>query len=167
MPKTPRTQATRALDARKIPYTVHTFPDTIRDAEQVATALGIAPEQVFKTLVVVREDDPNAHPYLVLLPANAALDLRRFARAVGVKGVRMASHEGAERLTGLKVGGISALALLNRPFSVYIDASALALHEMLVSGGQRGVDLQLRVADLIALTNAQPIEATIPKEALP
>ncbi len=164
MPKTPRTQATRALDARKITYTVHTFPDTIRDAEQVATELGQPPERVFKTLVVQREDDANAHPYLVMLPANAALDLRRFARAVGVKGVRMASHEGAEKLTGLKVGGISTLALLNRPFSVYIDASALTFDEILVSGGQRGVDLQLRVADLIALTNAQAVDATIPKE---
>ncbi|MBA3825403.1 MAG: aminoacyl-tRNA deacylase [Ktedonobacterales bacterium] len=165
MAKTPRTQAMRALDARKIAYTVHTFPDTIRDAEQVAATLGLPPTAVFKTLVVVREDDPTAHPFLVLLPANAALDLRRFARAIDVKSVRMASHEGAERLTGLKVGGISALALLNRPFSVYIDASALALPEILVSGGQRGVDLQLRVADLIALTHAQTVEATIPKDA--
>jgi Cys-tRNA(Pro)/Cys-tRNA(Cys) deacylase len=165
MAKTVRTQATRALDARKVAYAVHTFPDTIRDAEEVALALAVPPEQVFKTLVVLREDDANAHPYLVMLPANAALDLRRFARAVGVKSVRMAPHDAAERLTGLRVGGISALALLNRPFTVYIDASALTFDEILVSGGQRGVDLQLRVADIIALTGATAVEATMPKDA--
>ena len=159
-----RTQAMRALDARKIAYQTHVFPETIRDAEQVAASLGLPPAQVFKTLVVVREDDANAHPYLVMLPANAGLDLRRFARAVGVKSVRMASHEGAEKLTGLKVGGISALALLNRPFTMYIDASALGFDEIVISGGQRGVDLQVRVADLLAVTQAQPIDAAVAKD---
>lgn len=167
MAKEPRTQATRALDARKITYTVHTFPDTIRDAVAVAAAIGLPAAQVFKTLVVVRDDVSNARPVLVMLPADAALDLRRFAKAIGVKSVRMASHEQAEKLTGLKVGGISALALLNRPFDRYIDESALSFEEILVSGGQRGVDLQLRVADLIATTGAQPIAASMPKDALP
>lgn len=167
MAKEPRTQATRALDARKIAYRVHTFPDTIRDAVAVAAAIGLPAAQVFKTLVVIRDDVSNVRPMLVMLPADAALDLRRFAKAIGVKSVRMASHEQAEKLTGLKVGGISALALLNRPFDRYIDESALGFEEILVSGGQRGVDVQLRVTDLIATTEAQPIAASMPKDALP
>ena len=163
MPKTPRTQAMRVLDARKIPYQVHLFPDSIRDAVQVAASLGMQPSQVFKTLVLV-QDDLNAHPLLFMIPANCEVDLRLFARAIGVKSVHMASHAQAEKLTGLKVGGISALALLHRPFIVYLDESAQVFEEILVSAGQRGVDLQLNVKDLITVTDAQPIAASRPKE---
>lgn len=155
MAKKVRTQAMRMLDARKIPYTVHIFPETIHDAMQVAASLNIPPGQVFKTLVLLREDDPSAHPLLVMVPADREVDLREFARVIGAKSVRMASYLQAEKLTGLKVGGISALALLNRPFEVYIDECARSFEQILVSGDQRGVDLQLRVSDLLQVTQAQ------------
>jgi Cys-tRNA(Pro)/Cys-tRNA(Cys) deacylase len=164
--KIPRTLAMRVLDARKIPYEVHLFPDTIRDAEIIAAEVGIPPEQMFKTLVVVPEHDAAARPLLVMIPANAALDLRALARAVGMKSLRMATHSQAEQLTGLKVGGIGALALLNRPFSVYLDASAEGFEQIYVSGGQRGVDLQLAVRDLVAVTGATLLAGiTVPKDA--
>jgi Cys-tRNA(Pro)/Cys-tRNA(Cys) deacylase len=150
----------RLLDTRKIPYQVYRFPDTIRDAEQVAAAVGMPPSQVFKTLVLLREDAQTAHPLLVMVPADRQVDLRQFARAIGVKSVRMATQHEAERLTGLKVGGISVLALLNRPFDVYLDESALLFEQILVSGGQRGVDLQLRVSDLQQVTGATVVKAT-------
>jgi Cys-tRNA(Pro)/Cys-tRNA(Cys) deacylase len=164
MAKTPRTQAMRALDARKIPYQIDIFPDTIHDAVQVAASIGKPADQVFKTLVLLREDVTNARPLLVMVPANREIDVRLLARELGVKSVRMAGHDQAEKLTGLKVGGISALALLNRPFDVYLDASALQYEQILVSGGQRGVDLELRVSDLLTVTGAQTIMATRPKE---
>jgi Cys-tRNA(Pro)/Cys-tRNA(Cys) deacylase len=154
MAKKIRTLAMRVLDAHKIPYNVHQFPDTIHNAEQVATLIGIPAEQVFKTLVVIRTDEINAHPMLVMVPANQELDLRHFAQQIGVKAVRMAKHEQAEKLTGLKVGGISALALLNRPFDKYLDSSASHFTEIAISGGQRGINLQLKVKDLLELTDA-------------
>ena len=160
MAKTIRTQATRALDARKIAYTVHQFPESIREAEQVAASLNIPPEQVFKTLVLVREDDPRARPILYIVPANYEVDLRQFAKVLGVKSVRMATYELAEKLTGLKVGGISALALLNKPFVVYLDSEAQQFSEILVSAGQRGVDIQMKVSDLLTVTGAQLVQAT-------
>ncbi|MCA1670002.1 MAG: hypothetical protein LC793_21970 [Thermomicrobia bacterium] len=95
---------------------------------------------------------------LVMLPTSKELDLRRFARAIGEKSVRMALQREAEQLTSLKVGGISALALLGKPFSVYLDASATALAKLYISGGQRGLDLRLRVTDLIAVTGATVVE---------
>jgi len=152
-----RTQAMRILDARKVPYTVHVFPDSIRDAAEVAAALELPPAQVFKTLVLLREDETPAHPLLVMAPADAELDLRAVARAIGAKSVRLATYRQAEELTGLKVGGISALALLHRPFLVFIDESARSFEQILVSGGQRGVDLQLRVQDLVQVTQAQTV----------
>jgi Cys-tRNA(Pro)/Cys-tRNA(Cys) deacylase len=160
MAKTVRTQATRALDARKIAYTIHQFPENIRDAEQVAADLNVSPEQVFKTLVLIREGDPGAHPMLYIVPANCEVDLRQFAKALGAKSVRMATHEQAEKLTGLKVGGISALALLNKPFVVYLDGSAQQFSDIFVSAGQRGVDMQMKVSDLQVVTGAQIMRAT-------
>lgn len=163
MAKKIRTQAMRALDARKIYYKVHTFPDTIRSAVEVAEAIGMTPAQVFKTLVLLRDDAPDTHPFLVMIPADREIHLRRCAAALHLKSVRLAPHELAEKLTGLKVGGISALALLNRPFQVYLDESAASFTEILVSGGQRGVDLQLSVSDLLQLTQARLINVTQPK----
>ena len=154
----------RVLDAQKIAYEVHIFADSIRDAVQVAGEIEMPVEQVFKTLVVLREDDINAHPLLVMVAADREINLRQLAHAVGSKSVKMAAHEQAERLTGLKVGGISALALLNRGFDIYIDQSAKNFAEIAVSGGQRGIDIQLKVSDLLALTHAQIVEVTRAKE---
>jgi Cys-tRNA(Pro)/Cys-tRNA(Cys) deacylase len=74
--------------------------------------------------------------------------------------LRMATQREAESLTGLQVGGISALALLNRGFEVCIDEPALALDQIHISAGQRGIDLQLAVKDLVALTRAKTVRAT-------
>lgn len=152
-----KTNAMRALDRRKIPYETYEFSDEIRSADGVAATLGLPEAEVFKTLVVL----PAAHgkkAMLVMLPASKELELRRFARAVGEKSVRMATQREAEQLTGLKVGGISALALLGKPFTVYLDRSAAALDMLYVSGGQRGLDLRLRVVDLVAVTGATVVD---------
>jgi Cys-tRNA(Pro)/Cys-tRNA(Cys) deacylase len=158
MQRPPKTNAMRALDARKVPYETFTFSDDIRSADGVAATLGIPQAEVFKTLVVLPETR-GRKPMLVMLPASTELDLRKFARAVGEKSVRMALQREAEQLTGLKVGGISALALLGKPFTIFLDASATAHERIYVSGGQRGLDLRLRVADLIAVTGATVVDA--------
>lgn len=152
-----KTNAMRALDARHIPYTIFTYPDTIHSAVEVAQLLGVSPERVYKTLVVLADADRRL---LVVTPGDHELDMRRVARAVGAKSARMALQRDAERLTGLKVGGISPLALLDKRFEVYIDDSALAFDDLYINGGQRGINLCLRVADLIAVTGAQVIAAT-------
>lgn len=154
-----KTNAMRALDARHIPYNTFTYPDTIHSAVEVAQLLGVSPERVYKTLVVLADADRRL---LVVTPGDHELDMRRVARAVGAKSARMAPQRDAERLTGLKVGGISPLALLEKRFEVYMDESALAFDDLYINGGQRGVNLRLRVADLISVTGAQTIDATGP-----
>jgi Cys-tRNA(Pro)/Cys-tRNA(Cys) deacylase len=153
----PKTNAMRALDARHVPYSTFTYSDTIHSAAEVAVLLGVAPEQVFKTLVVIA--DPSRH-LLVVTPGDRELDLRLVAKAVGAKSAHMALQRDAERLTGLKVGGISPLALLDKRFEVYLDAPAAQLDELYINGGQRGVNLRLRVSDLVDVTGAQVIGAT-------
>jgi Cys-tRNA(Pro)/Cys-tRNA(Cys) deacylase len=150
--------STRLLSQKKIPFTVHEFSDTIRNAEDVAAEIGVSSDHVYKTLVVLKSQ-PRAKPMLIMLAADKQLDLKKVAKAVGEKKVQMATHQEAERLTGLQVGGISALALLNRGFEIYLDQHARDLTKILVSGGQRGVDLELTVTDLVKVTKARWIEA--------
>ncbi len=158
----PKTNAMRALDAHHIPYEVFTYSDTIHSASEVAELLGVPAGQVFKTLVVLAD---GSRRLLVVTPGDRELDMRRVAKAVGAKSAQMAPRREAERLTGLKVGGISPLALLDKRFEIYLDAPAADLDELYINGGQRGINLKLRVADLLALTHARVIEATPPASA--
>lgn len=153
----PKTNAMRALDARDIPYAVFTYPETIHSADEVAPLLGVPAGHVFKTLVVIA--DTTRH-LLVMTPGDRELDMRLVARAVEAKSARMALQRDAERLTGLKVGGISPLALLGKRFEVYLDAPGAMLDEIYLNGGQRGVNLRLKVADLLAVTGAHIITGT-------
>lgn len=147
----------RLLEGQRIPYELITFPPDVLSAVGVAEATGLPPEQVYKTLVVMRE---RGRPMLIMVAGDRELDLKQVARAVGEKKVRMATHKEAEQLTGLQVGGISALALLNRPFDVFIDQPALKLSHIAVSAGKRGLNVRLAVADLMRLTRAKVIQVT-------
>ena len=140
-----------------IAHTVFVFDDSIRSAAEVARHTGMPPHQVLKTLVV-EVDPPKGKPYLVMVPSDREIDLKMLARSIGMKSLRMASHADAERHTGLKVGGISALALLGKGFSVLIDEHAAALGEVLVSAGQRGFDVRLAMKDLLTLTGAKRVQ---------
>lgn len=146
-----KTNAMRVLDARRVAYQAFPFDASIHSGSGVAMALGVPVEQVFKTLVVLRE---RGRPILAIIPSDRELDLKRMAAAAKEKRVRMATQREAEAKTGLLVGGISALALLDKGFDVFIDALAQQFEEIYVSAGQRGLNLRLRVADLAAVTSA-------------
>jgi Cys-tRNA(Pro)/Cys-tRNA(Cys) deacylase len=149
----------RALDAHKIAYSTFLYAETIHSADEVATLLGVPASQVYKTLVALAD---SGRRLLVMAPGDREIDLRLVAREVGAKSAQMASQREAERLTGLKVGGISPLALLDKRFEVYLDATAATLDALYLNGGQRGINIKLRVSDLLAITNARLITATAP-----
>ncbi len=157
-----KTNAMRLLDQRHIAYEAYTYDPSIHVATEVARVLGFAPDEVYKTLVVLPEASAGQRrrPLLVMIASQREMDPRLLARSVGVKSVHMAPKVEAERLTGLQIGGIGALALIGKGFEVYLDAPALARERILVNGGRRGLNLRLRVADLIALTGARVVEAT-------
>ena len=147
----------RILDQQKVSYLVREFPDTIHSADGVADYFGLPREWVYKTLVAL---PPTNKPVLVMVAGSRELDLKKLATSTGHKKVQMAPHKEAERLTGLQTGGISALALLHKNFTVYLDQPALELERILVSAGKRGVNLELSVQDLIRVTKAKVIGAT-------
>jgi Cys-tRNA(Pro)/Cys-tRNA(Cys) deacylase len=153
----PRTNAMRLLDAHKIHYEVFTFAPDIHSATGVAEAVGLSPDAVYKTLVVQRS---RGKPLLVMVAGDERVNLRALAASVGEKKLSMATHRDAEALTGLQVGGISALALLHKGFEICIDRAAEHLAQVTISAGKRGINLRLSVSDLVRVTGACWVDAT-------
>ena len=144
---------TRLLDAKKIPYTAHELPPEKLGATEAAEHLGVSPELVFKTIVAIRTTPGKS--ILAVVPGNKELDLKLLAKAINEKKVRVATHQQAEGLTRLQTGGISPLSLINKGFQIVIDQSAKTHPTIFISGGQRGLNIELSPKDLIKITNAR------------
>jgi Cys-tRNA(Pro)/Cys-tRNA(Cys) deacylase len=151
----PKLNSMRLLEQHKNPYEVVEYPDDLRDAEEIAEVLGVPPFLVYKTLVVEPDDSPNGKPFLVMIAASRQLNLKALAAVAGAKKVRMAAHKDAEALTGLKVGGISALALTRKNWITFLDQPATEHQHILISAGQRGLDLRVPTMALVRLVRAR------------
>ena len=143
---------TRLLDSKKIAYTAFELPAEKLGAIETAQFLNVPLEIVYKTIVVKRA---NGKLVLCMVPANGEVDLKAVAAFLGEKKVHVPTQQEAESLTGLQAGGISPLALLNKGFAIILDDSALIQPFIHISGGQRGLNIRLKPADLVKLTNAQ------------
>ncbi len=143
---------TRFLDAHKVKYIAHELPAEKMGALEAAQYIGAPAEQVFKTIVTVRE---KKKPVLAVIPATQVVDLKLLAAFLGEKKMSLPTEREAEALTGLQAGGISPLALINKGFQVMLDSAAQNYPQIYISGGQRGLDIQLPVEDLIKLTSAR------------
>lgn len=152
-----KTLAMRVLEARGISYEPVTYEVVDHlSAAQVAAAIGFPPEQTFKTLVVLAErGGGRPQPMLALAPGDSALDLKKLAHASGEKRVQMAPHKEAERLTGLEKGGISALALLDKGWPVFVDETAILFDRIEISAGKVGVGVLVGVDALVELLGAK------------
>jgi Cys-tRNA(Pro)/Cys-tRNA(Cys) deacylase len=160
--KTNKLNSMRLLESSGVTYDAMTYDDQIHDAAEVARAIGVPVHQVYKTLVVERS---TGKPVLVMIAADRQLDLKKFAAAIGEKKLVMAAHADAEKLTGLKVGGIGALALVQKHWDVYLDKPAEGLDVICVSAGQRGINLRVPVRELIRVLKPTLVEATDPPSA--
>lgn len=146
------TPATVALDAARIPFTAHPYehdPANTNYGMEAATALGIDPERVFKTLLV----EVDGRLVVAVVPVSGRLDLKAVAAATGGKRAQMADPALAQRRTGYVLGGISPLGQKHAHDTV-IDETAELFDTILVSGGRRGLDIELAPADLARLTRA-------------
>lgn len=144
----------RLLEQHKIHYEALTYDDSdFHPAEDVADMLGVPYHIVFKTLVI--QSVKGGKPFLAIIPADKSLDLKKTAAIAGEKKVQLASHKDAESLTGLQVGGISALALTHKNWVVYLDKSATDLEHILMSAGQRGTQLRVPTNAFVQLVRAR------------
>jgi len=147
------TPATKALRQAGVEYRLHPYehdPGAESYGLEAAAKLGVDPSRVFKTLVV----DVDATLCVGIVPVERSLDLKALAAAVGGKRASMAARSAVERATGYVVGGVSPLGQRRRLRTV-VDESAFVHASVLVSGGRRGLDVELSPDDLARLTGAQ------------
>jgi len=147
------TPATQLLAGAGVPHVLRTYAHDPRSPSyglEAAAALGIEPERVFKTLLA----DVDGALVVGIVPVDTQLDLKLLAAAVGGKRATMAEVARAERATGYVAGGISPLGQ-RQAHPTVVDESALAHASMLVSGGRRGLDVELAPGHLIELTGAR------------
>jgi len=146
----PGTQATVALVRAGIPYTAHAYPHDPRASSygrEAADALGLDPDEVFKTLLAL----VDGRAVVGIVPVSGSLDLKALAAAAGGRRAEMADAATAQRLTGYVLGGISPIGQ-KRALPTFVDDTAEALDTVYVSGGRRGFDIGLAPADLLAIT---------------
>ena len=147
-----KTNVERILEAAGLPYAPYTFDgrDGQAEAAEIAAQLGIPPSIVFKTLVTETE---RHEAYVFVIPADGRLDLKKAAKAAGVKALAMLPLAKLFPLTGYRHGGCSPLGMKKR-LPTFIDASAETLPELYVSGGQIGLNVSLAPKPLAALIPA-------------
>jgi len=144
------TPATATLTAAGIAFTVHPYehdPAAASYGLEAAAALGVEPDRVFKTLLA----DTDLGLVVGVVPVTGMLDLKALAAAVGAKRATMADPSVAERRTGYVVGGISPVGQKSAHPTV-VDETAQLFDTVFVSGGRRGLDIELSPADLLAVT---------------
>jgi len=149
------TPAIKLLDRQKINYTVLEYDaDHIQSSYGLtaANALGQDTSRVFKTLLVV-VDGQERKPVVAIVAVADQLDLKSLASATGGRKATMADTSLAEKATGYVVGGISPLGQ-RRQFRTVIDQSALKYETIYISGGKRGLEIEIEPGDLQRLTSA-------------
>jgi Cys-tRNA(Pro)/Cys-tRNA(Cys) deacylase len=151
-------QGTRAIDAARragVPHTVHEYAHDVRAslreggrgyALEAVDALGIDAARVFKTIVV----SVDGRLGVAVVPADAEVDLKAVADALGGRRAVIAPPAEAEKATGYVLGGISPLGT-RRVLPTVLDQSAGSFPTIHVSAGRRGLEIELAAADLVAL----------------
>ena len=148
------TNAIKWLRAQGVAFDVLTYEFHQVGADLAAEAIGRPLETVCKTLIV----KTGSRAYAVaIVPGDRHFDTRKMAAAVGEREVELAPHEEAEKVSGYLVGGISPFAM-RRQLPVVIEESLLALDRMVVSGGRRGVQVEIAPDQLTQLLDAKPAD---------
>jgi Cys-tRNA(Pro)/Cys-tRNA(Cys) deacylase len=147
------TPATMALTKAGVAFTLHEYeydPNAERIGMQAAEALGISPARLLKTLMA----KAGADVICVLAPSDREVSLKKLASAAGAKDAAMLAPMEAERITGYHVGGISPFGQKKRA-RVFIDETALSNETIVVNGGRRGLQIELKPADALRVLDAK------------
>lgn len=151
-----KTNVMRLLEQKQIPYTSHTYDPAATDGVSVARAIGEQVECVFKTLVTVGN---TADHFVFCIPVAESLDLKKAAKAVGVKSIAMIKQKELLPLTGYIHGGCSPVGM-KKPFRTVVDETAQLFDTIVVSAGKIGCQIELDPNALTALVGADYADVT-------
>lgn len=147
------TPAVKVAEQAGVTFSLHSYdsaPEVESYGLEAAEALGVDPARVFKTLLVLIDDEPA----VAMVPVSMKLDLKALARASDGKKAVMAEGALAQRLTGYVLGGISPLGQKKRS-PLWLDNSVSELETLYMSAGRRGLEIEMAPADLLALTGGR------------
>ena len=150
-----KTNVMRVLDAKKVPYTAHSYePDPSKSGEEIAALLGEDPACVYKTLVT---QGKSGAFYVFVIPVAAELDLKKAAKAAGEKVIAMIRQKDLLPLTGYVHGGCSPIGM-KKAFPSFVDASVSGIGKIFVSAGRVGFQVELDPQDLIRTAQLHPAD---------
>lgn len=153
MGKKIKTNAMRILDKENIDYEFRSYDtsDGKIDGVSVAAKVGRSVDEVFKTLVAVGN---TKEIYVFVIPVAEELDLKKAAVSCGEKSVSLIHVKEILNITGYIRGGCSPIGM-KKPYKTYIDESAYLIDKIIVSGGKIGVQIELKLEDLIKISGAE------------
>ena len=144
--KTEKTNVMRLLDAAGIAYETGTYEVDENDlsGSHAADMMGVDHDMMYKTLVLKGEKKG----YVVCcIPVDEELDLKAVAKAAGEKKVEMIHVKDMLAITGYIRGGCSPIGM-KKKFPTFIEETAQVYDQIMVSAGQRGVQVTLNPEDL-------------------
>lgn len=145
-----KTNVMRLLEREKVDYKEHHYlGDDVNDSEDVAAKMQVDPNQMYKTLVTEGKDSNH---YVFMVPVNEELDLKKAAKAVGVKSVSMIKQDKLEPLTGYIHGGCSPIGM-KREFQTTIHETASYFDSIVYSAGKRGRSVETSLEGLQAMVD--------------
>ncbi|HKJ86088.1 MAG TPA: Cys-tRNA(Pro) deacylase [Spirochaetia bacterium] len=148
-----KSNAIRLLERAGVAFRTRAYEvdENALDAVSVARSVGVDPDRVFKTLVAVSDDGEH---FVFCLPGTAELDLKKAAGAAGVKRIALIRQRDLLPLTGYIHGGCSPLGM-KKGFPTWIDDSSELFETICVSGGARGLQIEIAPSDLANLIPCQ------------
>lgn len=158
--KEEKTNVVRILEAAGIPCTAYEVPlekGQVPDGVTAARLIGKPPEQVFKTLVA---EGPKGEHFVFVIPVAETLDLKKAARAAGVKSIAMLPQKKLLPLTGYVHGGCSPVGM-KKSFPTVFHRTAADLPTIMVSAGRIGRQVQCDPKDLLALLGAKTADIIV------
>jgi Ala-tRNA(Pro) deacylase len=148
---------TRFLEEAGVDFDVLEHTHTERAADE-ATVLGVEPEEVAKTLVLVAPSGGNAR---AVLAASERIDLHKVTAVLGIssKKVHLASEdELAHDYPDFELGAVPPFG--GRQDQVIVDERVAGRDSVVLEAGSHNRSVRLKAADLVRLTSAQVADIT-------
>lgn len=148
-----KTNAVRLVQQAKIPCRegFYEFDEKDLSGLHAAAAMGMPPEQVFKTLVA-RGEKTGINVFCI--PVCCELDLKKAAKAAGDKNMEMVAVKELLGLTGYIRGGCSPVGM-KKKYPTFLDETCILWEEIAVSAGARGHQMILPPEALAQLVDAK------------